>query len=167
MTDKTINTTSLKRHKKIGKIYNPDTMLVFDNNTVNRKVIGRIENDFFIDFDQQSFELCEKYNLNYDKSLVEEDEPDYEEEENKKDILDDTSSSKKDILDDTSSSKKDILDDTSSSKKDILDDSNFDYAINIIKQVLYENKQKISELQKEIDKNKKKMNLLLTAIQEN
>lgn len=71
----------LKRNKKLDKIYNPDSGLVFNSSSKDKLVIGRIEDDEFISLDEKALELCEEYNFKYDESLVETEEEEQEQEE--------------------------------------------------------------------------------------
>jgi hypothetical protein len=64
----------LKNNKKLGKIYNPDTMLVFDKAGTDKLVIGRIDGDEFVSLDEQAISLCKEHDLKYDTTLCEEAE---------------------------------------------------------------------------------------------
>jgi hypothetical protein len=88
----------LKRNKKLDKIYNPDSGLVFNSSSKDKLVIGRIEDDEFISLDEKALELCEEYNFKYDESLVEteeekevvpekEDDEEEEEKEEKEEVV--------------------------------------------------------------------------------
>lgn len=61
---------TLKRNKKLDKIFHGETNLVFKS--VNEKiVIGRLEGDEFLSLDGICIELCEEWGLSYDESLIE------------------------------------------------------------------------------------------------
>jgi len=75
----------LKKHKKLGKIYQDKSMLVFKSAT-ERLVVGRIEDDQFIPLDEKAVELCEEYGHEVDKSLLDEAEADVQEEVEEKEI---------------------------------------------------------------------------------
>lgn len=65
--------TFLKKHKKTGNIYDPETFLVFKSIS-DKTVIGRMDDDEFVSLDQDCLDLCEQYNFKYDESLVEAEE---------------------------------------------------------------------------------------------
>jgi hypothetical protein len=61
---------TLKRNKKLDKIFHSETNLVFKS--INEKiVIGRLEGDKFLSLDGICIELCEEWGLSYDESLIE------------------------------------------------------------------------------------------------
>ena len=71
---------TLKRNKKLDRIYHSDTNLVFKS--VNEKVvIGRIENDEFVSLDDTCISLCNEWGLSYDESLIEQSSNTTEKEE--------------------------------------------------------------------------------------
>jgi hypothetical protein len=71
---------TLKRNKKLDRIYHSDTNLVFKS--ANEKiVIGRIEYDDFISLDDMCISLCEQWGLSYDESLIEQSSNTTEREE--------------------------------------------------------------------------------------
>ena len=72
---------TLKRNKKLDKIYHPESGLVFKSAS-EKIVIGRIADDEFISLDEDTIALCEQYGQEYDKSLVEEVEDEAGSQEN-------------------------------------------------------------------------------------
>lgn len=79
MSDKAAKKT-FKMHKKLNVIYHPESMLVIKSKE-ERVAIGRIENDTVVDLDEEALRLCEEHGVDYDHSLVEEDENDSEEQQ--------------------------------------------------------------------------------------
>jgi len=59
------------RSKQLDCIYNKDSGLVIKSEK-DRVVIGRIEDDAVIPLDEKALELCEKFGLEPDKTLLEE-----------------------------------------------------------------------------------------------
>jgi len=72
----------LKRNKKLDKIFDPETNLVFKSPN-DRIVIGRLENDEFIELDEKALALalCYEHQFRYDTTLVEVEEDEVEEDE--------------------------------------------------------------------------------------
>ena len=71
---------TLKKNKEINKIWHQESTLVFKS-AEEKVVIGRYTDDELIPLDSEALSLCEEWGFKYDKSLVEEDQPDEEEEE--------------------------------------------------------------------------------------
>lgn len=71
----------LKRNKKLDKIYHLDSGLVV-NSAKEKLVVGRIENDEFVVLDQTALDLCKKFDLKYDETLVDSDDDEEDEEDN-------------------------------------------------------------------------------------
>jgi outer membrane biosynthesis protein TonB len=72
----------LKTNKKLGKIYHPDTGLVFKSAT-EKVVIGRIVDDEFVSLDDEAVELCEQNHFKIDESLLESEEAEEQPSEKK------------------------------------------------------------------------------------
>lgn len=73
----------LKKHKKLDKIYHPDTGLVFKSAT-EKVVVGRIVDDDFVELDEEALQLCEQNHFKVDESLLETEEAEEQPEEEKK-----------------------------------------------------------------------------------
>ena len=71
---------TLKKNKEINKIWHQESTLVFKS-AEEKVVIGRYTDDELIPLDSEALSLCEEWGFKYDKSLVEEDQPDEEEED--------------------------------------------------------------------------------------
>ena len=71
---------TLKKNKEINKIWHQESTLVFKS-AEEKVVIGRYTDDELIPLDSEALSLCEEWGFKYDKSLVEEDQPDEEEDE--------------------------------------------------------------------------------------
>jgi len=71
---------TLKKNKEINKIWHQESTLVFKS-AEEKVVIGRYTDDELIPLDSEALSLCEEWGFKYDKSLVEEEQPDDEEEE--------------------------------------------------------------------------------------
>jgi hypothetical protein len=61
---------SLKRHKGLDKLYHEESNLVIKSKE-EPLVVGRIENDTFIPLDDETLDLCSRFNMKYDETLVE------------------------------------------------------------------------------------------------
>ena len=68
----------LKNNKTIGKIWHPESTLVFKSPT-EKLVIGRCVNNQIISLDDLCLELCIKWKFKYDAELIEEEEDEEEE----------------------------------------------------------------------------------------
>lgn len=84
----------LKRHKKTGKVWHPESGLVFKS-AKDKVVIGRYENDDFIELDDEALDLCVEFGFKYDKDLVEEDEEEEAEEDDEEPVEDNKKSEPK------------------------------------------------------------------------
>lgn len=75
---------NLKKSKKLDKIYDNETKLVVRSKD-DKTVIGRIEDDNFVELDQDAVDLCDKHGYKYDESLIqfEEEVEEVEEKEEK------------------------------------------------------------------------------------
>ena len=71
---------TLKKNKEINKIWHQESTLVFKS-AEEKVVIGRYTDDELIPLDSEALSLCEEWGFKYDKSLVEEDQPPRNEEE--------------------------------------------------------------------------------------
>ena len=71
---------TLKKNKEINKIWHQESTLVFKS-AEEKVVIGRYTDDELIPLDSEALSLCEEWGFKYDKSLVEEDQPEEEEED--------------------------------------------------------------------------------------
>ena len=60
----------LKKNKNINRIWHPDSTLVFKSAT-EKVVIGRYDGKEIISLDDESLELCTKWNFKYDTTLIE------------------------------------------------------------------------------------------------
>ena len=85
------NSRTFKKHKKTNHIYNPESGLVLKSGD-EKTIIGRIDGDAFIEFDETCLKLCKEFSFKYDEKLldkipkeqveaVEEDEEDAEDAE--------------------------------------------------------------------------------------
>lgn len=63
----------LKKHKATGSIYHPDSKLIF-RSAKDHTVIGRLKGNDVISLDEKAVSLCEKFDLKYDESLLNEEE---------------------------------------------------------------------------------------------
>lgn len=57
------------KHKKSNHIYNKKSSLVIKS-AQEKVVIGRIENDEFVELDKTCIELCEQYGLTYGDTKI-------------------------------------------------------------------------------------------------
>lgn len=60
----------LKKNKALGKIWHPESELVFKS-PKEKVVIGRYTDDVFVSLDEKALDLCTKWKFKYDKDLVE------------------------------------------------------------------------------------------------
>jgi hypothetical protein len=60
----------LKTLKELDTIWHPDSKLVFKSKD-DKKVIGRYENNEFIEFDDEALELCKVWKFKYDEPTQE------------------------------------------------------------------------------------------------
>ena len=86
------NSRTFKKHKKTNHIYNPESGLVLKSGD-EKTIIGRIDGDSFVEFDETCLKLCKEFSFKYDEKLldkiskqeqveaVEEDEEDPEDAE--------------------------------------------------------------------------------------
>ena len=86
------NSRTFKKHKKTNHIYNPESGLVLKSGD-EKTIIGRIDGDSFVEFDETCLKLCKEFSFKYDEKLldkiskqeqveaVEEDEEDAEDAE--------------------------------------------------------------------------------------
>uniref|UniRef100_A0A6C0EJW1 Uncharacterized protein n=1 Tax=viral metagenome TaxID=1070528 RepID=A0A6C0EJW1_9ZZZZ len=72
-----------KKNKKLDKIYHPDSGLVIKS-AKERIVIGRIDDGEFVPLDDVALELCEEWDLEPDKTLLEDEEDEDVDEKTKK-----------------------------------------------------------------------------------
>jgi hypothetical protein len=78
----------LKKIKPSGIIWHPDSTLVFKSAT-DKVVIGRMQNEVFIEMDEKTLDLCNEYNFIPDDSLLESDHDDKENCDDEVDAHDD------------------------------------------------------------------------------
>jgi hypothetical protein len=80
---KTRGKISLKKNKILDKIWHPESTLVFKS-AKEKLVIGRFEDGELIPLDEEALDLCTKWKMKYDTSLVDEEEVSESDEENTK-----------------------------------------------------------------------------------
>ena len=89
----------LKKIKPSGIIWHPDSTLVFKSAT-DKVVIGRMQNEVFIEMDEKTLDLCNEYNFIPDDSLLESDHDDKENCDDEVDAHDDVPPDEVDEQDD-------------------------------------------------------------------
>lgn len=72
--------STLKRNKKLDKIYDAKTNLVFKSLT-EKVVIGKIVDGEYVELNEDILEECKQHGFKYDENMVEEDDDDQEEDE--------------------------------------------------------------------------------------
>jgi len=87
---------TLKKNKEINKIWHQESTLVFKS-AEEKVVIGRYTDDELIPLDSEALSLCEEWGFKYDKSLVEEEQPDEDEDEDEDEHVDQADDDKEQI----------------------------------------------------------------------